>query len=180
MFYLTKQKYQKIYSLLNVNPTIEDCGELCGKACCRTNDKNMGIYLLPNEDKLFTGSEEWLTWEEHDARDFDFPSSWQGKVYFIHCRGTCPREKRPIQCRTFPLAPHIDNKNVFHIIWETLELPYECPLIKNKIDLNPRFIKSTYFAWKYLIKNKLIRDLVKYDSNKRIIENKDIISLYTN
>ncbi len=180
MISLSKQEYEKIYNLLDTNPIDGDCGKLCGSACCKTNDNNMGIYLLPNEKSLFTGEEKWLTWEEHNARDFDFPSSWQGKVYFINCKGTCPREKRPIQCRTFPLAPHIDSKNKLHVIWETLELPYECPLIKNKVKLKSTFIEKTFLAWKFLIKNKLIKDLVVFDSNKRITENKDVISLYRN
>ena len=43
---------------------------------------------------------------------------WQGRVYFIQCKTApyCPRKSRPIQCRTFPLAPHIDENGMFHMI----------------------------------------------------------------
>ena len=62
---IRKRTYQAIYRLLNrVSPLDSDCGELCGAACC-TKEKTgeeMGIYLLPGEDKVHNRKDAWLSW----------------------------------------------------------------------------------------------------------------------
>ena len=45
-------------------------------------------------------------------------------------------------------------------------------LIKDNIELNADFITGTYKVWRFLLKNRLIYDLVDMDSRKR--ENKKI------
>ena len=60
---IRKNTYKAIYRLLNrVSPLPTDCGELCAAACCCCGgdgtdadslDFDMGIYLLPGEEKLF-------------------------------------------------------------------------------------------------------------------------------
>jgi len=174
---ISKEKYLKLYKMLDVSPIEGDCGKLCNEVCCKVKNSDFGIYLLPNEDSIFTGKEEWLIWEKHSTEDYDFPPSWQGEVFFIRCQGFCPRDKRPLQCRTFPLAPHIDEMGKLHVIWETLELPYKCPLIENNIELNPLFIERVFSVWKELIKNSLIKDLVIWDSKQRTIDGTNIVSL---
>jgi len=165
---LTKAVYQKIYNILDkATPLKEDCGQTCGKLCCKQEDQNLGIYLLPGEEKMFEGREDWLVWEEQDSEDYDFPPSWTGKVYFIRCITDCPRTKRPIQCRTFPLAPHLTKEGKLILIRETLSLPYQCPLIKNKTPLELDFVLAVYHAWNILIQDPLIYDLVEYDSQER-------------
>lgn len=165
---ISKEAYQKIYRLLDdATPLKGDCGELCRKLCCQKDNEDLGIYLLPGEEALFTRDEDWLVWEEQKAEDYDFPPSWQGKVYFIRCLKDCPREKRPLQCRTFPLAPHLTAKGTLVLIRETLPLPYQCPLIAEQMPLEPAFIQAVYEAWSELIKDPLIRDLVAYDSANR-------------
>lgn len=178
---ITKREYQAIYRVLNrVSPLETDCGELCGAACCtaelkaaegegRDGAPEMGIYLLPGEDKLFDKHEDWLSWSSENAEDYDFPESWRGKVFFVRCKTPpkCPREKRPIQCRTFPLLPHIDEDGVLSLVYNDLELPYRCPLIEEEIPLEDRFYKATLTAWKHLIRDPLIYDLVRQDSLAR-------------
>ena len=175
----TKDNYQKIYNLMSANPFADlDCGILCENACCKAQGENLGIYLLPGEEQMYSlEDEKWLVWEKHDPQDFDFPDSWIQTVYFVKCIKECPRDKRPIQCRTFPLAPHLkDKKSNLILIWESLKLPYSCPLIvKNRI-LNPDYIQGLKKGWDILIKNPLIKDLVIYDSLQRksqYIEYKD-------
>lgn len=164
---LDKRTYEKIYVLLDkATPLKEDCGRLCQKVCCRQDNQNLGMYLLPGEEALFTKKEPWLRWEEQEAEAYDFPTSWKGKVYFIRCLKDCPREKRPIQCRTFPLAPHLEEGKLM-LILENIPLPYRCPLIEEKIPLEPAFIQAVYEAWSLLIENPLIYDLVAYDSRQR-------------
>ena len=152
---IKKKTYQAIYRLLNrVSPLSTDCGSLCAAACCNcggdgTNEEStdfeMGIYLLPGEEKLFTRREPWLKWNMEDAEDYNFPDSWHGKIYFVRCKTPphCPREMRPLQCRFFPLAPHLTPDNQLALIYSQIKLPYECPLIKEKRILEPAFIKAT-------------------------------------
>lgn len=173
---IKKQTYLAIYRLLDrVSPVPFDCGTLCNAACCNcgeADDEDLGIYLLPGEDKVHQRDGDWLRWSAEYAEDFDFPPSWKGKVYFVRCKTPpiCPREKRPMQCRTFPLTPHIDDNGVLSLIFNDVELPYECPLIEEDIDLDSDFIKATYTCWKHLIRDPLIYDLVKQDSEDRDLE----------
>ncbi|MGI6748738.1 MAG: hypothetical protein ACOX4V_10995 [Anaerovoracaceae bacterium] len=165
-----------------VSPLPSDCGDLCSAACCNCGgdaideeglDFEMGIYLLPGEEKLFSKKETWLKWNVENAEDYEFPDSWKGKVYFVRCKTPphCPREMRPLQCRFYPLAPYLTESGDLRLILSPVELPYRCPLIDDKIPLQRSFIKATYTVWKRLIKDPLIRDLVAMDS-KELRKNK--------
>lgn len=188
---IKKDTFKAIYRLLDkVSPINGDCGLLCGSACCTCeNDSNpcnyidsdsLGIYLLPGEDKLFSKKEDWLSWGRDRAEDYEFPDSWRGYVYFVKCKTApkCRRHMRPMQCRTFPLAPHLDEDGRLYLIYQCEELPYECPLISEKIPLNPQFVKATYTAWSHLIRDSLIYDLVRLDSQYRVEDGKHIEVLY--
>lgn len=192
---IRRRTYEAIYRLLDrVSPLDYDCGQLCGSACCTTERKaasqeidesnrinntnatefnndsgEMGIYLLPGEDKIHSKNEDWLTWTEERAEDYDFPESWRGVVHFLRCKTPphCPRERRPIQCRTFPLTPHLDADNELSLVYNDMYLPYNCPLIDDEMPLNEDFVKATYTVWKHLIEDPLIYDLVKADSLDR-------------
>ncbi len=175
---IRKSTYKAIYRLLDkVSPLPSDCGQLCGAACCNCggDDKiedglefDMGIYLLPGEEKLFTRKESWLKWSVEDAEDYEFPDSWSGKIYFVRCKTPphCPRKLRPLQCRFYPLAPYLTEKGELKLILSPAELPYQCPLITDKMQLQEAFIKATYTVWKHLIKDPLIGDLVNMDSRQ--------------
>ena len=167
---IKKRTYQAIYRLLNyITPLSWDCGQLCGAACCMSDGEDMVIYLLPGEDKVFTREEDWLVWDYDYAEDYDFPDSWYGKVHYVKCTTApkCHREKRPLQCRFFPLTPHLSEDGTLHLILSPVELPYTCPLIEEKTELEPRFIKAVYTVWKHLLRDPLIYDLVEYDSSDR-------------
>lgn len=176
---ISKKTYMAIYRLLDkVSPIQSDCGALCDAACCNCGgdsghadglDFDLGIYLLPGEEKVFTMKEDWLKWSIEYAEDYDFPDSWFGKIHFVRCKTPpfCVREMRPLQCRFFPLAPHISTDGDLHLIISPLDLPYSCPLIKDSIKLEDKFIKANYTVWKRLIKDPLIYDLVKMDSSER-------------
>ena len=171
---IRKSTYAAIYRLLDrVSPLQGDCGVLCGRACCDCDnlpdidkDAEYGIYLLPGEDKLFTRQEDWLTWNIDSAEKYGFPPSWHGQVYFVQCKTPpiCVRKMRPLQCRTFPLTPHITARGHFHLIWNTDKLPYACPLVTTRTPLEESFIQATYTVWKRLLTDPLIYDLVKMDA----------------
>ena len=172
---IKKRTWKAIYRLLDrVSPVDYDCGKLCGAACCtcadvNSNDMEMGIYLYPGEHKIHNKKDNWLDWTVEDAADFEFPDSWNGPVYFVRCKTppVCPREKRPLQCRTYPLAPYISEEGFLEMVYNDEDLPYSCPLIDDEIPLNDDFVKATYTVWSHLIRDPLIYDLVEMDSRAR-------------
>lgn len=173
---IKKSTWKAIYRLLDrVSPIDGDCGKLCGAACCSQDgdescdgacDFEMGIYLLPGEEQIYTMEEDWLKWSIEDAQDYEFPESWQGKVYFVRCKTPpkCPREHRPLQCRFYPLTPYLDEDDNLELLFSHADTPYVCPLIAEQMPLNERFYRANMTVWKRLIKDPLIYDLVKLDS----------------
>lgn len=168
--------YRAMYRLLDrVSPLEFDCGLLCGAACCRDaetgEDEEMGMSLLPGEDKIHDRRDPWLTWHADDTDDLDYPDSWKGRVFFVRCGGPehCRRTMRPIQCRTFPLAPHLNGPSDLIMILNDMDLPYECPLTDPDMvtALGRPFVRATYTVWKHLVRDPLIRDLVEMDSRDR-------------
>ncbi|MCG8401167.1 MAG: hypothetical protein MJA84_06175 [Firmicutes bacterium] len=166
---LSSRIYRHLYNATaNPTPIRKNCGELCGRACCRPAPRGeLGIYLFPGEETMFSRRENWLTWEEHDPVEHGFPVSWNEPVYFVRCSGSCPREMRPLACRFFPLAPHLNRDGSLRLIYETLDLPYRCPLITSGTPLEPRFINMVETAWEILLRDRRIGDLVREDSRLR-------------
>jgi hypothetical protein len=164
--------YKYLYSITEkTTPLGSDCGELCGSICCRPHRKKvLGMYLFPGEEIMFSGREHWLEYEQHDPMLYDFPDNWEYPVFFIKCTAPCPRQARPLSCRLFPLAPHLLLDGTLLIVYETMKLPYRCPLITRKIPLQANFIDTVALAWQELLKDSRIYSLVAEDSRQREAE----------
>ena len=104
-----------------------------------------------------------------DSSEIKYPHSWKGQIYLVKCVNPpkCDRSIRPIQCRTFPLIPHLNKKGEFHLIFDESEFPYKCPIVHDHIQLNKEFVKVTYEIWTMLMRNPLVYDLVDMDSRMR-------------
>ena len=155
--------------LADVTPLNFDCGTLCGHKCCtdRSSDPDveLGVYLIPGELPLFDGSEDWINWTFHSTLDYDFAPSWQhhGQVPFMVCHKLCSREKRPFECRTYPLQPflHADGR---------LQMRYApwaesfCPLTEQyKVEeLRPEFVAAAQRAWSVLLPDPEMKDHIKW------------------
>ncbi len=174
-----KRIIPKIYNLLDkISPVNFDCGKLCGEVCCVYDIENkdsdeLVLYLLPGEELMY-GEDNSFELYHLDSKEIKYPHSWKDNIYLVKCINPpkCNRSIRPIQCRTFPLIPHLSKNGEFHLIFDESEFPYECPLIHDNIDLNSEFIEITYFVWTVLICNPLVYDLVDMDS--RIRDNRKI------
>ena len=169
---IRKRTYRAIYRLLDrVSPVPFDCGTICGAVCCTAAkyDDSLGMMLLPGEDKLHDKHYDWLTWEALITNEYEFPGSWNGKIWFVRCKTPpkCPRHLRPMQCRTFPLLPHLSEDGELSMIFNDFDLPYVCPMIEDETELDDRFIRATETAWRHLIRDPLIYDLVWKESRLR-------------
>ncbi len=155
-----------------ISPLPYDCGTLCGSICCSNDpfeDDDSYIYLLPGEREYLVSSGCTVPIEKQSCKEHYLPASWGEYVYIMRCPGCskCDRRFRPIQCRTFPLLPHLKKKGVLKLVLCDSDLPYECPLIRDRIKLADDFYETTLEAWRLLIEDKAIRDLVKLDSKER-------------
>ena len=161
--------YKYLYDLTcNSTPLADDCGALCDKICCRRDKKNsLGIYLFPGEESMLSGDDDWHERELHNPSEYEFPADWENPVHFIKCKGACPRDKRPLACRFFPLAPHLLTDGTLIVTYETIHLPYRCPLIYKKIPLREDFIETVAQAWRFLLEDPRILTLVREDSRER-------------
>lgn len=168
-----KKSIEKIYKQLDkVSPVNFDCGTLCNSVCCAYDEddyqnKDLALYLLPGEELIYEDNEYFQLYYIN-PRELDYPYTWKDPVYLVECTNppNCDRKKRPIQCRTFPLIPHI-TKGKLHLILDKHEFPYQCPIIEENIKLNEDFIEETYKVWKKLITNPQVYDLIEFDSRRR-------------
>ncbi|HHT84750.1 MAG: hypothetical protein ACOX34_00700 [Bacillota bacterium] len=165
---LSKQEFEKVYSLLDVSPLEFDCGMLCASLCCCEYEPGVGMYLLPGEEQMFTMEEPWLTWAFVKASEHSFPPDWKGDVAFVKCNATCPRDKRPVQCRAFPLMPYLTHEGELQVKLDTLSGILICPMIKqaDTYPVRPEFYTAVRSAWNILIKDPLIRSDVWHQSRQ--------------
>ena len=90
----TKITFLAIYRFLDkVSPLDQDCGQLCGAACCTCgsqtdscdlcDEDDFGIYLLPGEDKVFDRKEDWIGWEKIVLRIMNSLTAGTGPFIFF-------------------------------------------------------------------------------------------------
>ena len=169
-----KKSIEKIYRRLDeVSPVDFDCGKLCGEVCCvydadKSHTEELVLYLLPGEELMYEDSPDFELYYL-DSSEIRYPHSWKDSIYLVKCINPpkCDRSIRPIQCRTFPLVPHITKNGEFHLVLDETEFPYVCPIIRDHIKLNANFINVTFEIWQMLIRNPLVYDLVDMDSRDR-------------
>lgn len=133
--------------LRDVTPLKADCGRVCGNACCSPSSlqdgESSGMYLFPEEEHLYGSGDTW-------ARVL--PTGWVAlgrTVWLLVCDGTCPREKRPLACRLFPLCARSEGESFALRLdprgWSV------CPLMPHgMIALNPAFMKAAQAAFSAL------------------------------
>ena len=169
-----KESIMRIYEMLDsVSPLDFDCGSLCGEVCCVYDDgedinSNLVLYLLPGEELMYEDSEHFDLYFI-DPRQLDYPRKWKDDVFIVECRNPphCDRSIRPIQCRTFPLIPHISEDGKLHLILDENEFPYVCPIVRDNIRLNEDFVRVTYEVWSMLVGNPMVHALISFDSRRR-------------
>ena len=143
--------------LETLTPLKTDCGRLCEGACCQ-GDEGTGMLLFPGEDALY------------DACDFarivpaDFTLGGEQAKLFV-CDGHCPRDKRPLACRIFPLFLAFLKSGKTKVRMDT-RAACVCPLFDSgTAGLDQEFVAAVREAYDVLLESEAcaayLRDLHK-------------------
>jgi hypothetical protein len=180
-----KALYQAAYAAMSTSVLTYDCGSLCNHNCCRNDYKdpeNFGVYLLPFEYEHLlkeTGMIKSHQLVRHSAKDHYIPKSVGALNYFLcDAEKDCLRDYRPIQCRTYPLEPHLEN-DVLTLVVEKDQI-HACPLINMKDQWQKDYVEGIYKGWSLLIQIPDVRRLVVFDSQVRKREGNILYSLSAN
>ena len=132
---MTASDYTELYKLFtNVTPLKQDCGVLCGSACCK-GDENTGMRLFPQEETPLRVVET------------------EGARYAV-CAGACNREDRPLSCRIFPFFPTVDEKGKVRVVADPRAVNV-CPLARHceEAAFDPRFLRRVKKAGRLLARD---------------------------
>lgn len=164
--------YEMAYEAMNTSVLPYDCGKLCSHNCCRNdyeNPEEFGVYLLPYEYEHFLKYTDAIKPNQlvrHTAKDRFIPKSVKGLNYFLcDSEKDCLRYYRPIQCRTYPLEPHLE-RDVLYLVVERDQI-HSCPLIEMKSKWQPEYVRGIYRGWTQLMQIPEVRKLVLFDSDLR-------------
>lgn len=149
---------QSAYKIMeDITPLRVDCGRLCNQSCCQDNDdsdEEAGMVLFPGEEELFLDCKDWMTL---------LPISYtsQNQILAV-CNGTCPRKRRPLACRIFPLTPYLTKNEVLQIKMDPRAVSL-CPLAREQSlrKLQPAFIKAVREASILLLSDHFIKEYIR-------------------
>lgn len=133
--------------LLDITPLPTDCGKLCQGACCQSPEdeqEQTGMLLFPGEEELYTPEDAaWM-------RLLPASQHYLGRpIPILVCHAPCPRHKRPLACRFFPLAPRFAKKGL-HLRMDARATTL-CPLIDSGTQgLSPDFTAAVADAFERL------------------------------
>ncbi len=132
-----EKMYDKIFKILgDKTPIKADCGQLCGRACCK-GDENTGMLLFPFEETFLS-----VKVLENGQR-------------LAVCDGSCNRAQRPLSCRIFPFFPTVDEKGRVYVELDA-RAKRLCPLVDHAddVEFDRKFLKAVKRIGKILAKDK--------------------------
>ena len=138
---MNAERIQRAWDAIgDCTPMKNDCGALCGAACCRPDgDGQGGVCLLPGEVELL-GAAPWCA-VAHEAR-MDAP--------MILCQGPCERSLRPFLCRVFPLCPALGRDGRWTVRMDARARAM-CPLVRSGVKgLDPDFARGVVRAMRII------------------------------
>jgi len=169
---LKRELFEKAYRMLEqLTPLKSDCGELCNRACCDSEDEDAGMYLFPGEEFMYTEKPNWLRIEESA-----FTYGKEEKPAFIAiCTEPCERKLRPLACRIFPLTPYIGNNGVLTVKIDPRAIPM-CPLAKPYAAkrLNKDFVLAVEDVFNMLAQDREIYSFI-FDLSRLIDEQESLL-----
>ena len=133
---------QLAYAAIGDNtPMLNDCGSLCGAACCQPDEDGQGgVYLFPGEEALL----ENCAWGRVLPDEF---------APMLVCDGPCTRAARPLGCRIFPLTPARGRDGRWTVRMDARARAM-CPLTASGLKgLDPQFVRAVRDALRILAEN---------------------------
>jgi hypothetical protein len=159
---LTEDEVAYYYTLLNEEVTSFNCGTLCAPDnggepfCCKV--ENAVPFLYKEEfSYLKKQSDLWSVWKPKTKHEIKLKKNTEtDDTIFCECKGVsfCERENRSISCRTFPLEPYIDRRDVMVGLVFMKEFSEGCPLTNRPKDIRQEFVDSHFIFWEKLILRK--------------------------
>lgn len=132
--------------LAHLTPLKTDCGRLCAGACCQGDDAT-GMLLFPGEAQLYAEC------DFADVLDADFTLADKTAKLLV-CRGSCPREARPLSCRLFPLFLSFRKDGSPKVIMDRRARSV-CPLTDyGKAGLDSAFVDAAKEAYASLLQDE--------------------------
>ena len=134
--------------LENITPLADDCGKVCGAACCSSLEgEETGMLLFPGEEEAFANLEGWRIL--HGAA---------GDVAV--CPGRCDRSQRPLSCRIFPLLPVVRGGEIRAAMDQRAAAV--CPLFANGVrGLSEDFREAVRQAGRILLECEETRSMLE-------------------
>ncbi len=126
-----------------------DCGKLCGNRCCQGTEDD-GMELFNGEEKLF-----------ENEKGFTVRSDGERRI--LVCSGRCDRKTRPLSCRMYPFFPmpvEENGKITIKVVYDIRGLS-SCPIVREKIRPDPRFLRAVRLAGLYLIRDEKNLEILK-------------------
>ena len=139
--------------LSDATPMSFDCGRLCGKECCRTDEtEENGMMLFPYEEEIIPPSSEEFPYRLMTSEAV----RRNGKL--LVCEGKCTRENRPFACRIFPLRIAVKTDPDTDEPYAAAEIDPRaknvCPLAGGGLQgISSEFIRAVEEAGNILLKN---------------------------
>lgn len=130
--------------LENSTPMNRDCGLYCQKACCQPDEDGQGgVYLFPGEEELIGD------WGDQTAVML---GEWE--TLLLTCEGECERDRRPLGCMIFPLAPVFQEDGSVRARLDCRSRAM-CPLNRNGIEgLRAQFVADVEKAFNLLLQDE--------------------------
>ena len=163
--------YRKIYRLFDesavgaVTPLTADCGTVCGGACCRDLSAGCGDAVSPSGMLLFPHEgEESAPIRENWPEAQIFPA---GQDSLFVCGGHCPREKRPLACRLFPLFPYDGEDGRIRAVYDPRAWRV-CPLVRERahVPLRRDFVRAVCRTGRLVARTEEGRGFLKRQSEE--------------
>lgn len=160
--------YSEIYALFtDVTPLAEDCGSVCGGACCRcggalpenreasADSAALGMRLFPGEACGLGEADGAAVVASADS----------GRL--LLCGGRCHRERRPLACRLFPLFPYVTEEGAVKAAYDPRAYRV-CPLIRlrERVPLRRDFVRAVRRAGRMLMRDTDCRAFLQAQSRE--------------
>ncbi len=141
---------QRAYAAIgDRTPLRDDCGALCGAACCQADADNQGgVALVPGEEAQ---PRPWAAIERDPQMD----------APMIRCNAMCDRSLRPFLCRIFPLCPAIGRDGRWTVRMDARARAM-CPLTRAGLKgLDPEFVRGCARAVRILAEEPAGEEFLK-------------------